>query len=170
MWKVNSTGTKKGSIMKQTAFWREKQCAACLRYSSTYILTISRIYKQLLCVAKISARENTWHHIVQHLCNLYRGACSNVTTAQIKALGAYPQTQSPPTVNFDFSRRDSDPHQYTPAQAEWGQWRTTSTVNRLDTAQNELELSDRSFCWSRNIWKPILWSQNKVYSTFTSCG
>jgi hypothetical protein len=32
---VNNTGTKKGSIMKQTAFWREKngECAACLKYS-----------------------------------------------------------------------------------------------------------------------------------------
>ena len=32
---VNNTWTKKGSIMKQTAFWREKngECAACLKYS-----------------------------------------------------------------------------------------------------------------------------------------
>jgi hypothetical protein len=31
----NNTGTKKGSIMKQTAFCREKngECAACLKYS-----------------------------------------------------------------------------------------------------------------------------------------
>jgi hypothetical protein len=31
---VNNAETKKGSIMKQTAFWRENgECAACLKYS-----------------------------------------------------------------------------------------------------------------------------------------
>jgi hypothetical protein len=32
---VNNTGTKKGSILKQAAFGREKngECAACLKYS-----------------------------------------------------------------------------------------------------------------------------------------
>ena len=32
---MNNTGNKKGSIMKQTAFWREKDgdYAACLKYS-----------------------------------------------------------------------------------------------------------------------------------------
>ena len=31
---MNNTGTKKGSIMKWTAFWREnRECAACLKYS-----------------------------------------------------------------------------------------------------------------------------------------
>jgi hypothetical protein len=32
---VNNTGTKKGSIMKLTAFWRERNgdCAACLKNS-----------------------------------------------------------------------------------------------------------------------------------------
>jgi hypothetical protein len=35
MLNVNNTGTKKGSIMKQTALLREKngECAACLKYS-----------------------------------------------------------------------------------------------------------------------------------------
>jgi hypothetical protein len=42
---VNNTGTKKGSIMKYTAFWREKngECAACLKYS--VLIFAEKIYE-----------------------------------------------------------------------------------------------------------------------------
>jgi hypothetical protein len=42
---MNNTGTKKGSIMKQTAFWRGKngECAACLKYSVR--IFVEQIYK-----------------------------------------------------------------------------------------------------------------------------
>jgi len=40
---VNNTGTKKGSIMKQTALWREKKRRLCSMFKifSTYICWIN---------------------------------------------------------------------------------------------------------------------------------
>ena len=57
---MNNTGTKEGSIMKQTAFWREKNgdYAACLKYSVR--IFVEEIYKMQHLEVSCTVRPIQW--------------------------------------------------------------------------------------------------------------